>query len=375
MRPPALAATVLTSVALLVGGCAATANSAAVPPFPECTLETLEVTLSPDAPTPYYVAGQLCRPAGNPPRARTVLLLVSGLTYDRHYWDLAYHPDSYSFVYAAIRQGYTTFNIDRLGVGVSDHPAVAELTLPAQAYTVSQVVAKLRTGNVAGTSYQTVVGVGHSVGSAILRYEAGTVADQNRVPDYLVLTGYLHEADPTAAERIAATVHPAADDPLFAQLPPAASLPAGYLTTQPGARGWVFHHGGSVDPEVAELDDRTRQTATAEELTYLTTAPATAPEAVAGRGIAVPTLVMVGEHDSIYCNDAAGLSCATPSDVLAREAPQYEDAACLAAAVVPGAGHAINMHRAAPDGYNQINDWLNRYTAAADRTDAGGCLP
>ena len=64
------------------------------------------------------LVGWLCLAKDDRHGARTVQLLVSGLTFDHNYWDTTYQPDTYSYVRAANKHGYSTFNIDRLGVGV-----------------------------------------------------------------------------------------------------------------------------------------------------------------------------------------------------------------------------------------------------------------
>src|ERR1700754_220305 len=57
-------------------------------------------------------------------------VLVSGTAYGRSYWDSPYQPDTYSYVRAAPRAGFTTFNFDRIGIGHSTRPLNAQVTIP-----------------------------------------------------------------------------------------------------------------------------------------------------------------------------------------------------------------------------------------------------
>lgn len=68
-----------------------------------------------------YIAATFCSPkqSSKQDREETVLITSSGLAYDSRYWDSAYEPRKYSFVEAAVAQGYSVFNYDRLGVGQS----------------------------------------------------------------------------------------------------------------------------------------------------------------------------------------------------------------------------------------------------------------
>jgi alpha-beta hydrolase superfamily lysophospholipase len=313
----------------------------------------------------YDVVGWLCLGRDDRSGARTVQLLVSGLTFDHNYWDTSYQPDTYSYVKTANSHGYSTFNIDRVGVGRSGRPPADRLTLQAHAHTVAQIVGRLRAGNIGGTPFQNVVGVGHSLGAAILQYEAGTVADPDLVPDFLILMGYLSKADPAVLAKIGAELYPAAEDPSFLS----AGLPAGYLTTKPGARGDLFFSGGDTDPAVVALDEAVKQTSSLAERS--TVGAARDPKVTTAIG--VPVLMALGQEDRLACAEALGLSCASGAAVVAREAANFSPKACLSAYVLPGAGHAVNLHRNAQLAYSFGNDWLDKYTIDGAVKDVNGC--
>jgi len=123
----AVAATLLLST-----GCTTPRSALTGLPAPTvCTQHSVSVTLSDADPTAYNVVGWLCVARDDRQGARTVQLLVSGLTFDHTYWDTSYQPDTYSYVRAAARAGFTTFNFDRIGIGKSTRPLDTEVTIPS----------------------------------------------------------------------------------------------------------------------------------------------------------------------------------------------------------------------------------------------------
>jgi pimeloyl-ACP methyl ester carboxylesterase len=307
----------------------------------------VSVALAPDQQPQYQVVGWLChqRHAVN----RSVELLVSGFTYDHNYWDLPYQPEQYSYVYSAVTAGRTVFNIDRIGVGQSSRPPADDVTVPSEAYVVHQVVQALRAGLVGGVAFSQIVGVGHSLGSAIWMYEAS----QYRDADALILTGYLHQMAPLPAG-ITDSFYPAATDPRFA----GTAIPSGYVTTVPGAatRLMDFYDPAYADPIVARLDDRLAQTGTTGELA---TAFA-AQDPVVSLAIRAPVLIVVGQEDSIFCAASLDLPCATSASVCARESRYYATSVPLASLVVPEAGHSINLHRHANRWFAAAEAWIDQ---------------
>jgi hypothetical protein len=56
------------------------------------------------------------------------------------YWDFPYQPSTYPYVRAATAAGYATFNFDRIGIGNSDHPPAADVTISSNALVVHEIV-------------------------------------------------------------------------------------------------------------------------------------------------------------------------------------------------------------------------------------------
>ena len=297
-----------------------------------CEQVTFPVSLADGQPADNTVVGWLC--ARGAIKGRTIQVLLHGGTYDHNYWDFPLMPRQYSYVRALTDAGYVTLNLDRLGSGLSSHPAPDALTLHVNAFSVHQIVQTLRSDRLNVPGFGRVQGnrvmlVGHSLGSYISAIEAATYGDV----DGVILSGYSHTVGPGIAV-VESLVEPAAFDPKFASL----GLPLGYLTTLPGTRGQAFYHVPAADPAVIDLDEQLKQTVTTGELGDLF------PSYPASLGIRVPTLVADGDFDSIDC---AAPSCSA-SGTLDTEASNFAPQACVQVVDIPFSGHDLNLHRDAP---------------------------
>lgn len=362
----------LTAVALMATGLIIINQQAAFgepsPPYSTCSQQSVTVTMSATDPTPYTMSGQLCLQPDALRGAKTVMLMVSGVTYDRSYFNNSYAPYTYSWVYSATTRGYSVFNIDRLGVGQSSRPPADQLTVQTHAYTIAQVVQKLRAGTIGGRAFSTVVGVGHSLGAGVLQYLAGTYTDKTAVPDYLVFSAWLHQGNTTALTTLAATLYPASLDPVLS----AAGYPDGYLTTLPNTRGTNFYYASGADSNVIALDEATKQTGTLTERSTLAAVRASTVTA----NITVPVALSVGEYDTLQCNEATGLTCVSGAAIQTREASYYGPKACLTAFSVPNTGHSVALHWKGLDSYNFVHSWLdNNLINQVANKDANGCIP
>lgn len=134
----------------------------------------------------YGIYTKLCLPV-DPAAAKkvtTLQILTHGGTLDHTYWDIA--PD-YSYVDEAVAAGYATLAYDRLGSGLSDHPDPVEVVqLPLQIEILHALVQNLRNAEIGGYSFKNVVGVGHSLGSAVTQ---GVAAKYPKDFDALILQG------------------------------------------------------------------------------------------------------------------------------------------------------------------------------------------
>ncbi len=315
-----------------------------------CEELSFPVTLSPSDATVYNVFGVLCSRGSI--EHKTVQIALHGATYSHLYWDFPFQPENYSYVRRATAAGYAVLNLDRIGIGQSDRPPAADVTIPSNAFVVHQIVQALRGGDLVVPSFgrvqaDRVVLVGHSLGSVITIQETATYGDV----DGAVLTGLSHTVTPVLGE-ILGSLYPASLDPRFA----GQSIPDGYLTSLPGARG-VFYYAPSADPLVIAIDDQTKETVTTAELD--TAFPALA----LSFGMHLPVLVVVGDFDAAFCNPP---TCSASGSINV-EPTFYPADACAEAVAIAGAGHDLNLHFQAQETYDVVLDWMDRRVGSDTR--------
>jgi pimeloyl-ACP methyl ester carboxylesterase len=318
-----------------------------------CADVSFPVTLSASSADVFHVFGVLC--SRGSVEHKTIQIALHGATYGHLYWDWPYQPETYSYVRRATEAGYAVLSLDRIGIGQSDHPPAADVTIGTNAYVVHQIVQVLRGGGLVVPSFgriraERVALVGHSLGSVISIQEAATYGDV----DGVALTGVSHTVT-AALGQIFSLLYPANLDPRFA----GSGIPDGYLTTLPGERT-IFYYVPSADPAVIAVDEQTKETVTGPELD--TAVPALA----LSTGIHVPVLVVVGDFDLAFCNEP---SC-TESGSLATEPGFYPPDACAEAVAIPGAGHDLNLHVQAPLAYDAVLEWMDRRVGSDPRSAA-----
>ncbi|GCE20640.1 alpha/beta hydrolase [Dictyobacter kobayashii] len=318
-----------------------------------CQAFNVPVTLDDILSTPATIYGELCNPASG--ASHTVQLLVPGGTYGHIYWNFPYQPQNYSYVHALTAAGYSTFNIDRIGIGKSSHPPIGLLTVSmnTNAYVVHQIIQALRSGNIGNQPFDRVLLVGHSLGSVISWIEAGTYHDV----DGVIITGLLHHLNATSLAGVVATLYPATLDPRFANQLLNLNY-TGYLTTEPGTRGSDFYYVPGADPNVLATDEATKETATPGEFASFAT------PIVDGISlqINVPVLVVVGQKDALFCGLLA-TDCTSAATIQQAEAPYYSSQAQLQVAAIPEAGHDINLHKTAPSWFAIASAWASQHVA------------
>ncbi|MFF7725408.1 alpha/beta hydrolase [Streptomyces sp. NPDC008001] len=290
--------------------------------------------------TPGTVAGRLCRPTG--PAPDTVLVLVPGITYDRHYWTARPAPGVPSVQDAMAAAGLATVAVDRPGTGGSGRPDASAATLGSEADALHAVVGALRTG-AGGPRYHRVVAVGHSFGSGVALTESVRHADV----DALVLTGYGHGAGPLL-EEFGRSLHPAAGDPVLSHEHP----PPGYSTTRPGTRARFFHNPSDTWPGTVLRDEMTKSTVTSGELATLKDAY---DPALAAR-VRVPVLLALGGRDQLVCH-GPWLTCASADEVAGVERTLFTGTR-LTAYLLAESGHAMEAAANAGQWHGFLAAWL-----------------
>jgi pimeloyl-ACP methyl ester carboxylesterase len=315
-----------------------------------CQPFDVPVALGIGQPLQYTIYGELCNPTTG--ASHTLELTIPGGTYGHIYWDFPYEPQTYSYVHAANAAGYSTFNIDRIGTGLSSHPplSVVDVTMYTNAYVIHEIVQDLRSGQIGNQPFAQVVLVGHSLGSADAWIEAGTYHDVNGV----IITGLVHHINALSLAKVLGSFYPAGLDPRFAD----AGYGAGYLTTEPGTRGQDFYFLPNADPNVVALDEATKETATDGEVA---TFPIALESGISAQ-ILVPVLVVIGQQDALLCGLGA-TDCSSATTVLQAEAPYYAPQAHLQVAVIAGSGHDLNLHPSAPLWFAAATAWVYQHFA------------
>src|SRR5258708_6707366 len=340
---------VLVVFALIVMGLLPRSGHAATA---QATCQSLgvPVALGAGQPVQYSLYGQFCLPSSG--RSSTVQLLLPGATYGHIYWDFPYQPQTYSYVQALTAAGYSTFNVDLIGVGLSSHPnlSLLDVTMNTEAYVVHEIVQDLRSGLIGNQPFARVLLVGHSLGSGIVWLEAGTYHDV----DGVIITGLVHHLNTPQLAAILTSFYPADLDPRFAD----AGDGVGYLTTEPGTRAGDFYSQPDADPNVIAIDEATKETTTDG---FASTFAPVLIDGISAQ-ITVPVLLVVGQQDSIICGLLA-TNCSSAASVAQAEAPYYAPQAQLQVAVMPGSGHDLNLHKAAPLCFAAITAWALRYVA------------
>ncbi len=306
-----------------------------------CSREVVPVKLTEAATQNYNVVGWLC--ARGKLRNQSVQVLVSGLTYDHTYWNFPVR--NYSYTDFANHMGIATFNIDRIGVGESDKPPASEVTVPTEAYTINQIIDKLKNGEIANHKFSSVIGVGHSLGAAMLIIAA---ADVNSKFDALVLADYTHAANIPFIISIAAMRHPASEEIQFV------SSPTGYFTSIDNTRGTQFYTEQFADPKVIAKDEELKATGTSGEAASVNSAR----NPTYSNAIRVPVLFVVGQQDHLDCDETvATLSCVDNQAIRDREAHLFSNSPSFKAFVLPRSGHSTNLHRSAVLFFLVANLW------------------
>jgi len=364
-------ASVITALAAALVSPATT--SAAVE---NCHPVRLPVALDPGGARQAHLSGDVCYPSRQVPGLQeTIQVLVSGTAYGKNYWDFPYQPDTYSYVRAANAAGFTTFNLDRVGIGGSSRPLSSQITIPSNAYSIHQAIQHLRSGAVGGVRYDRVVLVGHSLGSLISWYEAAEYQDV----DAVIASGILHTFDGPGVAKFGLTLYPAALDPRFA----GQIIDPGYLTTSPGTRSGSFYYPPNADPQVIDTDESLKETTTLFEAAdvfeqelpgslggarvIIRKMLASSCEGVTRPHwygvtpkITVPVLSVVGQYDTLLCGGATQPNrCADAKKMRQDERGYFRGLAqrCLVQAWVPDSGHNLNLHRNAPAWFNLANRW------------------
>jgi pimeloyl-ACP methyl ester carboxylesterase len=315
----------------------------------------------------FEIYSKLCVPANqrSTKDLKSVQFLTHGGTTDSSYWDFA--PD-YSYVDAAAEKGYATFSYDRLGSGRSEHPDPKQiLQAPLQVELAHALVQKLREDSVGGLSFNKVVGVAHSLGSAITQSMSAIHPDDF---DAVVLTGHsgfsagAGTGFAAAAQQIANSLP---DRPEFKH------LPNGYFSLGPVPQTlqFAFFYYPHFDPQskwaqgfaqislltthaVFLKEFQTRQTNALGEILTLGRLYVPAP------AFRKPVQVLNGKQDYFYCQeDCRAMGGDITTEALTMFYPNRL-AERSESVTMPNMGHNVNLHHGRLDAFEKILNFISR---------------
>lgn len=317
------------------------------------TAREVEIAVRPSSrdESAHMIYAQLTLPTGADPRSLQILL--PGATYSGIYWDSDFGSGQYSYVDYMVRRGHATLNVDRLGMGRSDHPHSTKLTLESNVSVLHEIVSFARNGGL-GFVPERVVTVGHSYGTLVASRES---AEFNDV-DAVILTSALHSTSAAGAEAMGQKIatYVASREPQFA------GLDDGYVTSMPGTRMSMLYREGNVDPRLVELDEETKETVSLSEMAGL---PQWQTDGTTGR-LTVPSLIALGDTDIVWCGPDA-VDCSSAESVLAAEMQHYPEDLQPEVFVLQQSGHDINFQRNFEEWYAKAASWLDTVLSASVR--------
>ena len=289
----------------------------------------------------YGIYSQLCFPSRGAINDKNVQFLIHGAGFDHVYWDPA---PGYSYIDYAAQQGYMTFNYDRLGTGLSDHPdPINVVQTNLQVAIAHELVQRLRNGDFFDTKFKHVVGVGHSFGSAQLQ---DLTVLYPKDFDAAVFTGFAAKPNgmPIAFSAVALTIASQNQPLRFSE------LNNGYLTSSSiEGTEFFFYRAPGFDPSLLDLGEAGKQTiALGEFLAF--------GENVVAKDFTGPTFVVNGENDMPNCQG----DCYYPSNMAAAVQPALYPAVKKSSSfwIAPNCGHGLNYHYVAEEAYKRIVDFI-----------------
>ena len=297
----------------------------------------IPVLLAPGTTQAYNVWTELRSP--QPTQGKTLLITISGVTFDHRYWDA---PGGPSFVNAAVRNGFAVLNIDRLGIGYSSRPPADALSYQQGAFAIHQLVAAVSSGPLKQFGFARVVLVGHSYGSTLSISEAATFRDVSAI----VLTGVTHTPG-SGVRQFAASVVPAEQDPAIALQ----GYPPGDATLVAGSLGPLFFYPETSFAAAIATSESTKGVFAPTELASINDLFA----GQVGEGaVNVPVLTVFGDKDVLFGDTGT-------QQRLQAEPGIYSASPSSNVAAIPQTGHALALSTTAAVTDEVIFSWLRQH--------------
>lgn len=287
----------------------------------------------------YSINATYCTPITGKKDNSSLITAVHGIGFNSQYWNFAYAPE-YSLVNQATSAGYDVLIYDRLGTGGSSTPTngLDEPQAATEVSILAGILERARNGTlVNGTTFDRIVGVGHSYGS--IQVQALT-AQAPQLLDAAVLTGYSTSTASIVQFLLGAAFEPAARalPNTFAQKPRVwlaagsnASIVQNFLWPPNYAQGaFDVAYAGGDTVSLGGLFSLSSVTANATDFTG-------------------PVFVLTGERDLPFC----GNDCTTGDKVTSVQ-QLYPQTSNFTSKLVNETGHGLNVHYTGPQSQRDI---------------------
>ncbi|KAF2727412.1 alpha/beta-hydrolase [Polyplosphaeria fusca] len=365
----------------------------------------------------YKISAKFCHPSSGSDGS-IIQVLTHGIGFDKTYWDLSFNDYNYSYVEAAVKAGYSTLAIDRLGIGNSSHgDPFNTIQASAEVQALNTITTKLRKGEISeiSHSFDKVIHVGHSFGSVQSYWLSALYPDNT---DGLVLTGWSTNGSYVPITVASLNMHSArlnqplrfgnaSNEGLLKSLGAYASgdalvrgvqsllksvgvdlssqtvwediattevvdlingynktvealdYPSGYMTwSDLTANQYAFLLQGFYDVALGLVAESTKQPVTVGE--WLTIGSAPSSSSFSG-----PVLVFTGDHDVPFCGGDCYATGGTADSIPALSAAAFPKTNSFEAYIQPNTAHGLNVHYNATAGYQYIQGWLGSHGLAA----------
>lgn len=308
----------------------------------------------------FNIHGQLCVPKSVNKKKDILQIATHGVHYDSRYWDPELDREKLSYVEATLKEGYSVFTYDRLGVGESDKPDAYDVVqAPLEVEILRQLTLMARNGTLYSFAKRAkptvaafnkvekpskVVHVGHSFGSVLT---SAFIAKYGNLTDGAIITGYVYNQFLGKSGMASWGVDYAATSR------PPFSRTSGYVVCQKSGIQNLFFAGDThtaYTKKMFEYGDAIKQPVPVGEL-----ASAYHVLQLPGPSLKAPVQYMLAEFDFYICGgDCKGIFNATAANIT------YPNAATIESYIQPNTGHAFTLHNNASAGYQVTFDFLTR---------------
>lgn len=309
----------------------------------------------------FKISGKLCVPQKHSNRSDILQIATHGAGFGQKYWDVELNPNQYSYVNAAVSEGYSIFIYDRLGIGLSDKPdAYTHVQTKTHVEILRQLTSLFRDGKLVAqsksltkpipphiTTYKptSIIHVGHSLGSLVT---LGLITNYPSASNGVILTGIIPQSIPVPGPGITTFGFEFAreNDPIAF-----ADRGSGYIVqaTKYNVQ-LIFLHQETLDPAMLDYAFKIRQSGCVSELKSLLTSTGKDGDKFKG-----PVQFFIGEYDYGNC----GGDCKGAYD-LEKIKKMYPAAKKVEAYLQPGTGHGLTLSKNATEGYKIMFDFLHR---------------